>query len=97
MPKSITFSSRMRRCSASISGTSSVRSVWVASIRSSHWLGPAVALIRAGGQRVHQPLQLDVGVAECVGVDEVFGELTGQPQHHRGHGGRGLLGVEMPG
>ena len=40
MPKSITFSARMRSCNASISGTSSVRSVWVASIRSSHWLGP---------------------------------------------------------
>ncbi len=40
MPKSITFSSHMRRFNASISGTSSVRSVWVASIRSSHWLGP---------------------------------------------------------
>ena len=40
MPKSMTFSARMRWCSASISGTSSMRSVWVASIRSSYWLGP---------------------------------------------------------
>jgi hypothetical protein len=36
IPKSMTFAARMRSCSASSRGTSSVRSVWVASSRSSH-------------------------------------------------------------
>ena len=57
--------------------------------------GAAVPLIGPGGQGVHEPLELDVGVAQLLGVDEVFGQLPGQPQHHRGHGGRCLLGVEM--
>ena len=43
-----------------------------------------------------QPLQLDVGVAQLVGVDEVLGQLACQPQHHRGDGGRRLLGVQGP-
>ena len=59
--------------------------------------GAAVALIRAGRQRVHEPLEFDMGVAQLVGVDEVFGELTRQPQHHRGDGGRRLVGVSAPG
>ena len=76
MPKSIAFSARSLACRASISGTSSVRSVCVASIRSSHWLGPRSRWYGAGGQGVHEPLQLEVGVAQLVGGDEVFGELT---------------------
>ena len=59
--------------------------------------GTAVALIRTGGQRVHQPFQLDVGVGQLVGVDEVLGQLTGQPQHHRGDGGGRLVGVQCAG
>jgi hypothetical protein len=43
-------------------------------MRSSHW--PAVALIRARGQGVHEPFQFDVGVAQLGGFDEVFGELA---------------------
>ena len=57
----------------------------------------AITLILPGGQRVHQAFELDVGVAQLLGVDEVLGQLTGEPQHHRSHGGRGLLGVEVVG
>ena len=57
----------------------------------------AVTLIRAGRQGVHEPFQLDVGVAQLLGVDEVLGQLAGQPQHHRRHGGRRLVGVEVAG
>ena len=56
---------------------------------------PAVTLIAARGQRVHQPLELDVGVGQLLGVDEVLGQLTREPQHHRGDGGRSLFGVEL--
>ena len=59
--------------------------------------GAAVALIRTGRQRVHKPFQLHMGVAQLVGVDEVFGQLTRQAQHHRGDGGRRLVGVQRAG
>ncbi len=74
-PKSITFSARMRACSASISG----HELGAFGLGGQHpqqpLAGPAVALVRTGRQRVHQPLQLDVGVAQLVGVDEVLGQL----------------------
>ena len=57
----------------------------------------AVALIRTGGQRVHEPFQLDVGVGQRFGVDEVLGQLARQPQHHCGDGGGRLLRVECAG
>ena len=59
--------------------------------------GAPVPLVRPGGQRVHQSLQLDMGVGQLFGVDEVLGQLTGQPKHHRGDGGGRLVGVERPG
>ena len=52
-------------------------------------VGPA-ALARTAGQGVHEPLEFDVGVAQFAGVDEVFGQFVGEPQHHRRHDGRGL-------
>ena len=58
--------------------------------------GAAVALVATRGQGVHQPFELDVGVAELAGVDQMLGELTRQPQHHRGDRGRVLLGPQLP-
>ncbi|CFE47136.1 Uncharacterised protein [Mycobacterium tuberculosis] len=40
MAKSITLPACIRSPNASSNGTNSARWVWVASIRSSHWLGP---------------------------------------------------------
>ncbi len=57
----------------------------------------AVALVGTGGQGVHQPFQLQVGIAELAGVDQVLGELAPQPQHHRGDRGRRLVGTQLPG
>ena len=97
MPKSMTLSARMRWCSASISGTSS-RALGLGGQHPQQPLaGAAVALIRTGRQRVHKPFQLDMGVAQLVGVDEVLGQLTRQPQHHRGDSGRCLVGVQHTG
>jgi hypothetical protein len=58
--------------------------------------GPAVTLVAARRQAVHQPFELDMRVAELTGVDQVLGELTRQPQHHRRHRGRGFVGVQLP-
>ena len=77
-----------------MSGISSVRSVWAASTPSRSAVGPVVALPWPGGQGVHQALQFEVGVAQLVGVDEVLGELTREPQHHRGERAGGLLGAQ---
>ena len=100
-PSACRSPSRSRRASARAARRSAARarcarSGWPACF-SSDWLGPRVALPRPGGQGVHQPLELDVGVAQLVGVDEVLGQLAGQPQHHRGDRGRRLLGVAAPG
>ena len=57
----------------------------------------AVPLVGAGGQGVDQPFELDMGIAELAGVDQVLGELTRQPQHHRGDRGRVLLGAQFAG
>ena len=57
--------------------------------------GAALALIRARGQVVNQPLQLQMGVAQLVGVHQVLGELTPQPQHHRRDRGRRLAGAQF--
>ena len=95
MPKSMTFSARIRACSASISGTSSGAFGLGAQHAQQPLAGPAVTLVGAGRQRVHQPFQLDVGVAQLCGVHEVFGQLAREPQHHRGHRRRGLIGVEV--
>ena len=59
--------------------------------------GTAVALVGAGGQRVHEPVQFDMGVGQLFGVDEVLGQLACQPQHHRGDGGGRLVRVECAG
>ncbi len=40
-------------------------------------VGAGVALAGPGRQRVHQPLQFEVGAAELIGVDEVLGQLVG--------------------
>ena len=55
-----------------------------------------VALVGAGGQGVDQPLQLQVGIAELAGVDQVLGQLAPQSQHHRGDRGRRLVGAQLP-
>ena len=57
--------------------------------------GAAVTLVAARGQGVHQPFELDVRVAQLTGVDQMLGELTRQPQDHRGHRGRGFVGVQL--
>ena len=57
--------------------------------------GPAVTLIGARRQCVHQPFEFDVGVAHLRGVHQVFGELPREPQHHCGHRSRCLLGFEV--
>ena len=59
--------------------------------------GTAVSLIWTGGQCVHEPLQLDVGVGQLLRVDEMLGHRPGEPQHHRGDGGRCLVGVQGAG
>ncbi len=57
--------------------------------------GAPVTLVAARRQGVHQPFQLEVGVAELAGVHQVLGELTPQPQHHRGDRRRGLVGAQL--
>ena len=59
--------------------------------------GPAVPLVAARRQGVHQPFELEVGIAQLIGVNQVLCELTRQPQHHRGDRGRSLVGVQLPG
>ena len=97
MPKSITFSARMR----SVQRVDQRHQLGALGLGGQHpqqpLAGSAVPLVRPGGQRVHQPLQLDMGVGQLFGVDEVLGQLTGQPKHHRGDGGGRLVGVERPG
>ncbi len=58
--------------------------------------GTAVALAGARREAVNQPFQLHMGIAELTGVHEVLGELTPQPQHHRGDRRRGLVGAQLP-
>ncbi len=57
--------------------------------------GPAVTLVAARRQGVHQLFEPDMGVAELACVDEVFGELIRQPQHGRGDRGRVFIGVQL--
>ncbi|WP_254659441.1 UvrD-helicase domain-containing protein, partial [Mycobacterium malmoense] len=56
----------------------------------------AVTLMGARRQGVDQPLQLHVGIAELAGVDQVFGQLAPQPQHHGRDRGRRLVGAQLP-
>ena len=93
MPKSITFSARM----LPMQRVDQRHEFGAFGLGGQHPQQPlaraALALIRPGGQGVHQPLEFDVGVAQLLGVDEMLGQLTGQPQHHRGHCGRASFGV----
>ena len=57
--------------------------------------GATLTLIGTGGKGVDQPLELDVGVVQLGGVHQVFGQLTPQPQHHRGHRGGSFVGAQF--
>ena len=95
MPKSMTFSARIR-CVQCVDQRNQLGAFGLGGQHPQQPLaGAAVTLVPAGRQRVHQPFQLDVGVAQLVGVDEMLGQLARQPQHHRGDRGRGLVGVEV--
>ena len=60
-------------------------------------VGSVAALAGPRRQGVHQPLELDVGVAQLGGVDEVLGQFVGQLEHHLGHRGGRLGDVQRPG
>ena len=64
MPKSITFSARMR-CVQRVDQRHQLGAFGLGGQHAQQPLaGPAVALVAARRQRVHQPFQLDVGVAQ---------------------------------
>jgi hypothetical protein len=48
-------------------------------------------------QGVHEPLELDVGMAQFIGGDKMLGQFVGQPQHHLGDGAGVLVDGQRPG
>ena len=46
-------------------------------------IGAGIALAGTGGQGVYEPLELDVGVAQPAGVDQMLGELIRAPAPSR--------------